>query len=124
MAIAESTFTAERVRAWFAGNGITISEWARLHEFQPDLVYGVLSGRLRGRRGQAHRIAVALGLKRTMTGSPCDLDSRLDLSRHEARPSWSDAEPFPDSGSGSTLTGRLKLPRQSSQDPKTEKEAS
>ena len=52
-----------QARAWFENRGLVVSSWARSNQFSPDLVYGVLAGRLRGRRGEAHRIAVALGLK-------------------------------------------------------------
>lgn len=84
MTIAEPTYTVEQVRALFLGHGVAISEWARAHGFEPNLVYGVLSGRLRGRRGKAHRIAVCLGLKPTVAGSLHDLDVRLASSGHEA----------------------------------------
>jgi len=52
-----------RVKSDFFARGEGISEWALAHGFSPSLVYGVLSGRTKGRRGQAHRIAVELGLK-------------------------------------------------------------
>lgn len=53
----------EEVRAWFISEGIVVSEWASCNGFEAAHVYAVLSGRVRGRRGSAHRIAVALGLK-------------------------------------------------------------
>jgi gp16 family phage-associated protein len=56
-------FTLEQARAWFTDEGVAVSAWADAHGFNPDLVYGVLAGRVQGRRGQAHRIAVALRLK-------------------------------------------------------------
>lgn len=55
--------TREEVRDAFSAHGITVVEWARAHGFSPDSVYAVLLGRTRGVRGEAHRIAVALGLK-------------------------------------------------------------
>lgn len=53
----------EARRALFIARGETVAEWAKDHGFDPQLVYAVLAGRLAARRGQAHRIAVALGLK-------------------------------------------------------------
>ncbi|TAN08819.1 MAG: DNA-binding protein [Rhodanobacteraceae bacterium] len=58
-----TTRSLQQTRELFAARGIVTAEWAKEHGFSPDLVYGVLTGRLRGRRGQAHRIAIALGLK-------------------------------------------------------------
>ncbi len=51
------------VRQHFYDQGITVVEWARVHGFDVHLVYGVLSGRAKARRGESHQIAVALGLK-------------------------------------------------------------
>jgi gp16 family phage-associated protein len=57
--------TARRKRKQrFFTDGQQISDWAQAHGFNRDLVYGVLAGRTKGQRGEAHRIAVALGLKR------------------------------------------------------------
>jgi len=53
----------EDVKARFWVEGVCIAEWARAHSFNPRTVYRVLSGELEGRRGETHRIAVALGLK-------------------------------------------------------------
>jgi gp16 family phage-associated protein len=53
----------EAVRRRFYSQGKTVTDWAREHGFDVHLVYGVLNGRLRARRGESHRIAVALGLK-------------------------------------------------------------
>jgi len=54
------------LKAWFEANGLSVTEWAEERGFQRAQVYAVLSGRAAGRRGEAHRIAVALGLKRTL----------------------------------------------------------
>ena len=53
----------DAVRRRFYSQGKTVTDWAREHGFDVHLVYGVLNGRLRARRGESHRIAVALGLK-------------------------------------------------------------
>lgn len=51
------------VRAQLDAEGVNIAEWARDRQFGESLVYSVLSGRLPCRRGKAHQVAVALGLK-------------------------------------------------------------
>ncbi|MFZ2858480.1 DNA-binding protein [Acidovorax sp.] len=55
--------TPSEAQAWLERHGVTASEWARAHGFAPSVVFALLSGRTHGRRGQAHRAAVALGLK-------------------------------------------------------------
>lgn len=57
------TRTAEQARNEFLETGITVSEWARRHGFSRELVNQVLSGKSKAVRGQAHRIAVTLGIK-------------------------------------------------------------
>lgn len=57
------TVTAAEAREWFRLHGISITKWARHHGFPPAQVYAVLGQRTRGDRGDAHRIAVALGIK-------------------------------------------------------------
>ena len=55
--------TPEQVKAELLANGITISEWARIHDYTPREVSLVLNGQVKGRYGRGHQIAVALGLK-------------------------------------------------------------
>lgn len=60
-----------RVKREFYTRGERFSEWADAHGFSRAMVYSVLNGRTQGRAGQAHLIAVALGLKPTCnTSSP------------------------------------------------------
>ena len=40
-----------------------MSDWAKDQGLPVSVVYALLSGRTRGRRGKAHRAAVALGMK-------------------------------------------------------------
>ncbi len=61
--------TPKEVRAWFLAQGLTIAQWAAAHGFKAEHVYAALSGRTAGRRGRAHHVAIALGLK----PSPRDL---------------------------------------------------
>lgn len=60
---AGQTKTAAQVREEFNRVGKPVTEWARAHGFTPSLVYAVLEGRAKGRRGKSHQIAVLLGLK-------------------------------------------------------------
>lgn len=55
--------TREQVRADFEAHGQSIAKWAMERGFATNVVYDVLAGRTQGRYGQAHQIAVALGLK-------------------------------------------------------------
>ena len=64
-----SSEALEAIRQQFYDHGLTVVEWARTHDFDVHLVYGVLSGRTKARRGESHRIAVALGLKPAVPGS-------------------------------------------------------
>jgi gp16 family phage-associated protein len=53
----------EQLRSAFEQAGVSVTDWAVAHGFRRENVYAVLSGRAKGRRGQSHRIAAALGLK-------------------------------------------------------------
>lgn len=77
--------TVEEAREWFEVTGQTVTQWAQDHGFPASVIYALLSGRTRGRRGKAHRAAVALGLKpdiRTVeapaSGCPPPPASRLE----------------------------------------------
>lgn len=58
--------THAEVRAWFEDQGLSIAAWARGHGVAPSLVYDILAARdiRRCLRGDSHRVAVLLGLKR------------------------------------------------------------
>ena len=55
--------TADDVRAEFRHKGVSISSWAIANGYSTNLVFEVLAGRKKCIRGQAHNIAVSLGLK-------------------------------------------------------------
>lgn len=55
--------TAAEVKSEMLNRGETAADWARKHGVSGDLVRGVLQGRIKGRNGEAHKIAVLLGLK-------------------------------------------------------------
>lgn len=61
-------FSAQDVaqaKARLIAQGKTYAEWADERGYSRRLVYEVLNGRRACRRGESHRIAVALGLKAT-----------------------------------------------------------
>lgn len=72
----------EEIRAEFARRGLSISGWARSHGYSAQLVYGLLTGRNRGLRGQSHEIAVRLGLKNGLIGRATDIDALGSESTH------------------------------------------
>lgn len=59
----QSLLTPADARNWLDRHGVTVSDWARNNGFEPAIVFALLSGRTRGRRGQAYQAAVALGLR-------------------------------------------------------------
>lgn len=63
--MSQHTLSLDEVRANFEAQGMAVTDWAEANGFKREDVYAVLNGRTKGRRGQAHRIAVALGLKST-----------------------------------------------------------
>lgn len=55
--------TTEEAHAWFIRHGVCITDWCRERGFDRDTVFDLLRKKRVGRRGEAHRAAVALGLK-------------------------------------------------------------
>ena len=55
--------TPDQVRAEFKAAGTTFGQWARENGYRPAQVYRVTSGVDKGYYGDAHEIAVKLGLK-------------------------------------------------------------
>lgn len=51
------------VRNLFEAGGISVAEWSRENGFPSALVYRVLRGEAKCRRGETHKIAIALGIK-------------------------------------------------------------
>lgn len=74
--------TPDEARAELKRKGISISQWAVANGFSVNMVFEVLGGRKQGVRGQAHKIAVKLGLKE---GEVVNSDNIADaLSRRTA----------------------------------------
>ncbi len=55
--------TPESANAWFISHGICKSHWAEAQGIPRMILVDLLRGRLKGLRGEAHRAAIALGLK-------------------------------------------------------------
>lgn len=49
--------------AWFRAHGINVSQWCRERNLSRQVVVDLLRSKRKGYRGEAHRAAVALGLK-------------------------------------------------------------
>jgi gp16 family phage-associated protein len=55
--------TPAEARAEFDRRGVSIRSFAREMRVSPSLVYQILAGTKRCKRGASHRVAVALGMK-------------------------------------------------------------
>lgn len=55
--------TPDQARETLKAKGISITQWAIANKFSPNMVFDVLAGRKKCVRGQAHEIAIKLGLK-------------------------------------------------------------
>ncbi|KAA0983745.1 DNA-binding protein [Pseudomonas sp. ANT_J28] len=58
-----ATVTTEQARESLDRRGMSIAEFSRKHGLNKNLVSDLLNGRIKGRRGEAHRAAVLLGIK-------------------------------------------------------------
>lgn len=55
--------TPKQARAEFERKGLSISAWARDNKVGRSLVYEILAGRKKCKRGASHKVAVLLGIK-------------------------------------------------------------
>ncbi len=55
--------TREQARKDLDRVGMSLAEWSRLHSVKSYSTYQFLTGRNKGLRGEAHRVAVLLGIK-------------------------------------------------------------
>lgn len=60
----------QTVKNEFALRGESVADWARTRRFNAAMVYSILNGRIKCKRGEAHRIAIELGLKPNISTSP------------------------------------------------------
>ena len=63
LAMSQKVLTPDERRALFVAQGQTVTQWAAAHGYPRNKVYQVLGGHLRAKWGEAHRIAVDLGIK-------------------------------------------------------------
>lgn len=75
-----STKTPSQVKAELAHSGISVAQWATANSLNVMIVYGVLSGRRKGSRGEAHRAAILLGLKEGEIVQPNQVKDALALN--------------------------------------------
>ncbi|WP_339844343.1 DNA-binding protein [uncultured Halopseudomonas sp.] len=61
----QKVLTPEQVKQRFKQRGVTVTKWAEEQGFKRNAVYRVLNGFDKAHYGQAHDIAVALGIKAT-----------------------------------------------------------
>jgi len=77
-------YTAEEVKAIFKAEGVSLTEWAKTNGFPRSVVYAVVNGKSRGDSGEAHHVAVALGMKPRPTGHFARLDDTLGKTQLSA----------------------------------------
>jgi gp16 family phage-associated protein len=56
--------TPEQAKAWFISHGVCITEWCKSLGLDHGAVTDLLRGKSKGTRGESHRAAVLLGLKK------------------------------------------------------------
>lgn len=69
----------QRISAGLKQAGISVAAWAKAHQFNHQIVQGVLSGRFVGAHGEAHAVCVALKLKQGSAMSPAEFDPAAAL---------------------------------------------
>lgn len=74
--------TLAEVREEFTIHGLSISGWARENGFSANLVFDILGGRKKCLRGQSHRIAVSLGIKKGVIDEIKSFQSTLQINHH------------------------------------------
>lgn len=55
---------SNEAKARIRASGITVTQWAEQRGYRRETVYRVLNGQLKANFGQAHEIAVQLGMKK------------------------------------------------------------
>ena len=60
----------QEAKAALEARGETVTDFANRHGIKRSAVYQVLYGNKKGRYGEAHRAAVALGIKHTISSYP------------------------------------------------------
>ncbi|MBN8486383.1 MAG: hypothetical protein J0M20_01420 [Burkholderiales bacterium] len=65
--------TPQEIIAELRNSGVSIAGWARANGFQREIVAQVLAGKLKGVHGEAHAVAVALGMKQGRPRQAADI---------------------------------------------------
>lgn len=86
--MSNQVLTVQEARNSFCLEGVSVTDWAREHELSRQAVCAVLSRKSRCTRGRGHRIAVALGMKRSADGITAHPPGviRDALEENESRP--------------------------------------
>lgn len=82
--------TRQEAKAWLLQQRLSIAEWARAHNLQPQTVHSLLNGHHAGARGASHDAAVLLGMKVGVVG-PVPIGPQAgpaDKRRRVAPSSW------------------------------------
>jgi gp16 family phage-associated protein len=58
-----ATRTPAQAKAWIESQGKSVKDFADEHNLDLHTTYQVLAGKKKGRRGESHKAAVALGIK-------------------------------------------------------------
>ncbi|WP_322528536.1 DNA-binding protein [Salinicola sp. LHM] len=64
--------------------GISLAEFSRVNDLNPNLVSDLLAGRKKGRRGESHRAAVLLGIKEGFVEAPNAVNPQPSASARPA----------------------------------------
>ena len=70
LAVKEQLRTPEEARAWLRSHGVSVTEFARRVGVSRYAIYRALTGDSKGWRAEAHKAAVALGIKPRPEGEP------------------------------------------------------
>lgn len=82
--VTNTLINTSHAKSLFEDSGISVAEWARARGFSSGLVYQVLEGNRKCLRGQSHRIAIALGLKKGATMGVEELSKQLEAGAQGA----------------------------------------
>ncbi|HEY9105235.1 MAG TPA: hypothetical protein VIN58_01060 [Roseateles sp.] len=68
-----------KVRDGFRVHGVSVAGWAKANNLSAPLVHRILAGHMKCTRGESHRAAVLLGLKKGEASSPSTYDPSAAL---------------------------------------------
>lgn len=59
----QKILTLQEARDKLNSQGLSVKKWSELNGVRPNLVRSILSGKVKGRIGKSHKVAVLLGIK-------------------------------------------------------------